>query len=252
MELPAMNYPSDFERAAKEKQLREGAEWHRQLKGREQRERELWKRLDRVGKINLIKEEIASRLWTILKTLGPICLALLAIWFIQTSRRPANKVIFAEVHPLFEQCKSSGDSPTISLRGGALVLDMDTGDDFTGWHVASDISKRIFPRAGTFDRRITVFLVSTQRQEYLANYRMAGGLCNMPTDSALYSDYCKGASAYRARYDVCVVYWPERQAVGIKSLSSDPPGEVGNAFSGEIVGQPTDVYSWIESLPRTK
>ena len=245
MEAFVVNYPSDFNRPARETQPGEGAEWRRQL---EREQRELWKGSDRAGKIKLIKGEIAAGL----KVLGPICLVLLAVWFMESRRRPTNLAIWAEVRSLFEQCTSIGHSPTIALRGRALVLDMDTAEDFTGWHVASDISKRTFPRAGTFDQRITVFLVATERQEYLGNYRPAGGFCNVSIDSPLYSDMCKGASAYRARYDVCVVYWPEQQAAGMKTLFSTPPREVGNAFSGEIVGQPWDVYSWIESLPRTR
>jgi len=212
-------------------------------------EREFWNELDGVSKIKL-------ELKSILSILVPICLVLLAIWFISTKRRPTNLEIFAEVRPLFEQCQSIEDSRALSRRGHALVLDIDTGGDFTGWHKASYISERTFPRANTFDQRITVFLVSTLQQDFLGNYRVASGFCDMaqynPGFNTGFSDTCKGAGAYRARYDVCVVYWPERQAVGMKTLISVPPGEVGNAFSGEIVGEPIDVYSWIESLPTLK
>jgi hypothetical protein len=204
----------------------------------------------------ILKENIATLLKILVlicSIFSIICLALLVIWFIQTIRRPENKVIFTEVRPLFEQCKSIGDSTAISLRGHALVLDMDTGDDFTGWRFASDISKMTFPRANTFDREITVFLVSEQEQEYLGDYHSTNPSCSFGFNKE--SLVCKGASAYRARYDVCAVYWPERQAVGMKTLFSNPPGEAVIAFSlysVNIVGEPKDVYSWIGSLPTTE
>jgi hypothetical protein len=158
------------------------------------------------------------------------------------------KEIANEVHPLIAQCKSKGSSNEIMLSGKAVVLDADAelpkNYVFFGEHLGFVATWKL--RAHADDKRITIFMVSTTKLDKCANY-------GTPIEiQKLVNRFEDPIPGYCARYDIYVIYWPEKQAVGMKTIISQPPAELtfkaGHAPT-EWVGNAADIYSWIETLP---
>ena len=124
----------------------------------------------------------------------------------------------------------------ISIKGNVLIFDPRLGSG--GWVISTLLGEEL--RASYNDKEITVFIVETKQLELVGHY-----------DPEL-----EGWAAYRARYDIYVIYWPEKKPVGSHTIFSDPPPHIEVTGSGEPgklgrIGNIEDVVRWIETLPRT-
>lgn len=123
-------------------------------------------------------------------------------WWGVSSRREIQRqrAIVNEVRPLIEDCKQLGERP-VSVRGKCLVWDI-TKNSRSGAH--SLLPRKL--RATSSDDEMTIFMVLPPREELVGYYSVSG------------------QPAYREYVDVCVVYWPQKKAVGLHSVvSKEPP-----------------------------
>lgn len=157
-------------------------------------------------------------------------------------QRKADKAridaIANEVRPLIEECESIGSSEKPELKGKVIVYEVDS-NHWPGWKLFK-WKDGVMPsewsdlKASPNDEEITIFFVSTTKLGQIGYYE-----CD--------------AQAYKARFDIYVIYWPEKQAVGMHTIFSDPPEGIltrgGGCLHDDVVGDIWDIYSWIESLP---
>jgi hypothetical protein len=137
-----------------------------------------------------------------------------------------QRLIVNEVRPLIEDCKQLGEKP-ISIRGTCLVWDI-TKNFRANAHGL--LPRKL--RATSSDNEITVFMVLPQREELVGHYSVS----KQP--------------GYRQYVDVCVVYWPQKKAVGMHSVISKDPPLVRKVTHSPEYGDPSKpIASWIESLP---
>lgn len=152
-----------------------------------------------------------------------------------------------EVYPLINQCKSVHNESSILLKGKALVWDLKTGMLKENiWEIPYKVDSYDLPhdswelKAKSSDRKITVFLIQEYTLEKIAPYNIG--------------DY----TGYRARYDIYVIYYPEKKIAGMHTIFADPPTSIVLDTPNfhipydikTIVGDCRVIYSWIESLPR--
>lgn len=153
------------------------------------------------------------------------------IWFGITSYNEIERkrAIVNEARNLIGECRKLGETP-ISMRGKCLVWDV-TDDFYSGAH-------HILPeelKADSSDDPLTVFLVLPERNESVGRYSVSD------------------EPGYRQYVDVCVVYWPEKKAVGMHSVVSKHPRMFRPVKYSPEYGNPDEpVARWINTLPRER
>ena len=153
------------------------------------------------------------------------------IWWGVASHKETKRqrAIVDKVRPLINDCKKIGDTP-ISIRGKCLVWDV-AKDSRSDAH--SMLSGGI--EASSSDPQITVFMVLPERNVMVGRYSVS----NEP--------------AYRQYMDVCVVYWPEKKAVGMHSVVSKEPRSSRPVENNPEYGDPNEpIAKWISGLPKSK
>lgn len=163
-----------------------------------------------------------------------ISIAVLVIWLALYLNHDAKRVAFLntilpELPQLVLQCKAMGDG-AIEIHGRCLVLDMSEKD-------VSSV-QRLLPRemkAEYNESHITIFVVTTLRQEYVGRYAVS----DQP--------------AFRQYADVCIIAWPEKKPLGMHSIISREPRHTRIVESNPEFGDPNaPVAAWIKELPRIK
>jgi len=131
---------------------------------------------------------------------------------------------------LIDSCKTVGGSPSIAIKGKALVWDMNS-------HAVSRAQRRLpsHLRASPSDGEITVFIVIGERQEQVGTYSVS----NEP--------------AYRQYVDIAVARWPEKTAVGMSSVVSKEPRASRPVRNQPEYGDPIEaIANWIAAIPQAK
>lgn len=154
----------------------------------------------------------------------------LAWWGIAAHRQTQQqRRVIDAVRGLVEACKSQLAPGGAPIRGKALV-----------WDVASDSRSAAHGRlpgdlkANGSDGQVTVFLVLGERTELVGTYSVS----RQP--------------AYRRSVDVCVAYWPEKQAAGLHSVVSADPRARRPVQQRPEYGDPNEpIAAWIAALPRS-
>ena len=156
--------------------------------------------------------------------------AWLVLWgVLRHKETERQRAIVNSVRVLIEDCKKMGDSP-IFIRGKCLVWDTPKNSR-SGAHAKLPGELK----ARSSDRQITVFMVLRERNVMVGRYSIS----NEP--------------GYRQYMDVCVVYWPEKKAVGMHSVVSKEPVSSRTVEYAPEYGDPTEpIARWISSLPRTR
>jgi hypothetical protein len=136
------------------------------------------------------------------------------------------RAIVSDVRPLIKDCRKIGDN-NISIKGKCLV-----------WDITTDLPSRangILPKefkSGLSDRQVTVFMILPEREVMAGCYSISG------------------EPGYRQYMDVCVAYWPEKRAVGMRSIVSKEPRLSRPAQQKPEYGDPSEpIAGWIASLP---
>lgn len=153
------------------------------------------------------------------------------IWWGITSHNEteAQKRIVSEVRPLIEECREISDVP-ITILGKVLVWDI-SSNSRSGVHT-------FLPgelEAKSSDPQITVFMVQPERKVLVGYYSISG------------------EPAYQQFVDVCVVYWPQKKAVGMHSVVSKEPRSSRPVQHAPEYGDPNEpVALWIKTLGRAR
>ena len=153
------------------------------------------------------------------------------IWWGVASHKETKKqrAIVDEVRSLIDNCKKIGDT-NISVRGKCLVWDI-TKNDRSGVHGML----YNFMKGCSSDNPLTVFMVLPERNVMVGRYSVS----NEP--------------AYRQYMDICVVYWPEKKAVGMHSVVSKEPRQSRPVENNPEYGDPNEpIARWINLLPCSK
>jgi len=130
---------------------------------------------------------------------------------------------------------SSTNMSDIRIKGNCVLIGLtdevlSNGESWE-WKWLNIIPNELRPDADE-SKQYTVFVVHTQKLEQVGYYQ----------------GIIPSGQAYRARYDICVIYWPELEFVGTHTIISDPPEEKNT--SGTEIGNPGEVTWWIKQLPR--
>ena len=158
------------------------------------------------------------------------------------------------LQPLIEDCrKHSIDTGDVTVKGIPLIWFLNASRIYTpDWEFGMYLEEDGHIHSpddyyGTIEtEQITFFLVSAQPLD-LVGYYSYGLSANPDRDTP----------AYRAKYDIYIFYWPEREAVGVHTIISDPPthSEYTGAEHGfkveekwAVVGDIDDVQDWCKSL----
>ena len=128
------------------------------------------------------------------------------------------------------------DGSIISILGKVLIFDYDQTDvklfDYDPRYQYC-MSKLGELGASHDDSQVTVFVISTKRLDLVGYYEPGHG------------------EAWRASFDIYSIQWPEKKALGMHTIVSDPPQEVmstGYGSLGPTTGNLDDITQWIISL----
>lgn len=130
---------------------------------------------------------------------------------------------------------ASTNTSDVRVRGRCVLIglaDSDEGgvDWESDWLQLAEDDRALEPDPDDSEQH-TVFVVHTRKWGQVGYYRGV-----LPV-----------GGAYRARFDICVVYWPELEFAGMHTIISDPP-EKTEGWSE--VGSKWDVMRWVNQLPR--
>lgn len=148
-------------------------------------------------------------------------------WAITTHQETEKqRAIVNDVRHLVEACKSMGNSEPITIRGKALVWNMNSNSRSSVHDILPTELK-----ASSHDNTITVFMVLGKRDVKVGTYSISG------------------QPGYQQFIDVCVAYWPEKKAIGMGSVVSKQPRLSRPVQGSPEYGDPNEpVKNWITSL----
>lgn len=132
------------------------------------------------------------------------------------------RAIVENVRPLVEVAKAQEVTETaISIRGSPLVWDMTTD---SGWVGTLPLIKR--PQC------ITLFIITAKHDFQTGTYSISG------------------QPGYRQVADIVVIYWPEKEIVGMRAVGGEFPPEFRPVEQRPEYGNlDKGVAEWVDSLP---